>query len=87
MSSPRPPSDSHWKTIRKLTFSLLAVWFVVTFGVIFFARELSHWSLFGWPVSFFMAAQGLTIFYVAIVALYAFLVNRADAKNHETDSV
>ena len=84
---PLSTPEARWHSTRTLTCGLLVLWFSVTFGVIFFARELSHVSLFGWPISFFMAAQGLTLFYVAIVALYAWLLNRADAIDHETDPV
>ncbi len=82
MSSP----ERHWNTTRKITAALLFVWLTVTFGVIFYARELSQFTLWGWPLSFFMAAQGLTLLYVSIIAVYAFLLNRADARDDETDS-
>jgi putative solute:sodium symporter small subunit len=57
---------------------LLLVWFLMTFGVIFFARELSGLTLFGWPLSFYMAAQGATLIYVVIVAVYAWRMQRLD---------
>lgn len=44
---------------------------MATFSIIFFARELSTVSFFGWPFSFYMAAQGLTLLYVVIVFVYA----------------
>jgi putative solute:sodium symporter small subunit len=33
------------------------VWFVVTFVVAYFARDL-NFNFFGWPFSFWVAAQG-----------------------------
>ena len=36
---------------------LLAIWFVVTFVVAYFARDLTF-NFFGWPFSFWVAAQG-----------------------------
>jgi putative solute:sodium symporter small subunit len=68
----------HWERTRRLTGILLAIWFCVTFGVIFFARELSHLTLFGWPVSYYMAAQGATIVYVILVGFYAWRMRRLD---------
>lgn len=70
--------DVYWRRVRKLTCSLLALWFVATFGVIFFARELSDFTVFGWPFSFYMAAQGLTVFYVLIVIAYARCMKKLD---------
>lgn len=63
--------DIYWRRVRAFTFSLIGVWFTATFGIIFFARELSSFSFFGWPFSFYMAAQGLTLMYVVIVFAYA----------------
>lgn len=69
---------AYWRQSRRLILQLLLVWFLVTFGVIFFARELSHVRFFGWPFSFYMAAQGATLIYVAIVAVYAWRMRRLD---------
>lgn len=70
---------THWRGTQRLTLQLSAVWFVVTFGVIIFARELSGFTIFGWPFSFYMAAQGTTLIYVGIVAFYAWRMRRLDA--------
>jgi putative solute:sodium symporter small subunit len=75
---PRASRLTHWQRVRRLTAVLLLVWFGVTFGVIFFARELSAFTLLGWPVSFYMAAQGTILIYLAIVAIYAWRMHRLD---------
>jgi putative solute:sodium symporter small subunit len=67
-----------WRKTRCLTAWLLAAWFLLTFVVIFFARELATITVFGWPLSFYMAAQGLTLVYVGIIALYARCMNRLE---------
>lgn len=75
----------YWQRARRLTFILLTIWFIATFGMIFFARELSGFTLFGWPFSFYMAAQGLTLLYVVLVGLYASRMRRLDKQlNKET---
>ncbi|HEY0847826.1 MAG TPA: DUF4212 domain-containing protein [Noviherbaspirillum sp.] len=68
----------YWRRVRFFTLMLITVWFVVTFGIIFFARELSTFTFFGWPFSFYMAAQGLTLMYVVIVFIYAKHMRRLD---------
>lgn len=70
--------QAYWHRVRRLTFGLLALWFLATFGILFFARELSHFTLLGWPFPFYMAAQGLTLLYVAIVAFYAVRMRTLD---------
>jgi putative solute:sodium symporter small subunit len=62
---------SYWRKNLTLTTILLAIWFVVTFVMAFFARELASINFFGWPLSFYMAAQGSLIIYVVIIGIYA----------------
>ena len=67
----------YWQRNLRITGILLAVWFFVTFVITFFARDLTF-SFFGWPFSFWVAAQGALIVYVAIVAVYAWCMHRLD---------
>jgi putative solute:sodium symporter small subunit len=68
----------YWIRTRRLTWQLLLVWFLATFGMIFFARELSNFTFFGWPLSFYLMAQGAVVFYTALVAFYAFRMRKLD---------
>ena len=70
----------HWQRTRRLSFGLLAVWLAATFGSVFFARELATLSLFGWPLSFYLAAQGTALIYLAIVGAYAAGVHHFDRR-------
>ena len=69
---------SHWHRTRRLTAILLAAWFALTFGTIFFARELSGLRFFGWPLSFYLLAQGVILFYAALIAFYAWRMDQLD---------
>ena len=79
-----PPSPSiqarayYWQQVKRLTIHCLLAWFCPTFLLIFFARELSSINVFGWPLSFYMAAQGLILLYVAIVAYYVIAMREYD---------
>jgi putative solute:sodium symporter small subunit len=66
-----------WRRNRRLVTALLAVWVAVTFGVAFFARELAF-DFFGWPFSFWVAAQGALFVYVGIVVVYNRQMDRID---------
>jgi putative solute:sodium symporter small subunit len=68
----------YWSKNLRMTSILLAIWFVVTFGIGYFARDLSGFKLFGWPFSFWVAAQGALIVYVIIIWYYARYMNRLD---------
>ena len=67
----------YWRRNLRITGILLVVWFIVTFVVGFYARELSF-TFFGWPFSFWVASQGALIVYVIIIGYYAWYMNRLD---------
>lgn len=62
--------ERYWRKNLNLTAILLCLWFIVTFVVAYFARDLSF-KFFGWPFSFWMGAQGSLIVYVLIIWFYA----------------
>lgn len=70
----------YWRKNLIVTTLLLSVWFVVTFVVGYFAREL-NFSFFGWPFSFWMGAQGSLIVYVLIIWFYARYMNKLDIEH------
>jgi putative solute:sodium symporter small subunit len=94
--SPPPPSPSpplrerilaaralHWSRARRLTLVLLGLWLATGFGTVFFARDLAHLSVFGWPLSFYLAAQGASLSFLAIIGAYAWrmrILDRAYAR-------
>jgi len=73
-------TESHkqyWQKNLRITAFLLAVWFVVTFVVGYFARDLNL-IIFGWPFSFWVGGQGALVIYVLIIAYYAHYMNNLD---------
>jgi len=81
-------TESHrhyWRKNLRITGILLAIWFVVTFVVGFFARELSF-NFFGWPFSFWMGAQGALVVYVVIIGYYAYYMNKLDIEHGVQES-
>jgi putative solute:sodium symporter small subunit len=68
----------YWQRTLRITAILLAVWFVVTFVVSYYARELSAITIFGFPLGFYMGAQGALIIYVLIIWFYARYMNALD---------
>lgn len=68
----------HWRRTRRITAILLAIWLATGAGTVFFARDLARLSLFGWPLSFYMAAQGASLAYLAIIGGYAWYMRRLD---------
>lgn len=75
-------ADLYWRKTRRLTFILLAIWAVVTFSCIWFARSLNEYSLFGFPLGFYMGAQGLPVFYLILILIYNLSMRRLDVRYH-----
>lgn len=70
----------YWRRNLRVSAALMVLWFIVTFVVSFFARELSF-TFFGWPFSFWMAAQGSLLVYGAIIWFYAHYMSRLDVEH------
>lgn len=63
--------------VQVFRFTLLAIWAAVSFGVCFFARDL-QFVVAGWPLHYWIAAQGAVLVFIGVVALYAMVMNRLD---------
>ena len=72
--------SEYWRKNLQITAVLMVVWFVVTFGVSYFAREL-NFKFFGWPFSFWMASQGAPVVYVIVIWLYARRMDKLDQEH------
>ncbi|MDO9071944.1 MAG: DUF4212 domain-containing protein [Rubrivivax sp.] len=72
--------QSYWRKNLRITSILLAIWFVVTYVMAFFARDLAF-KFAGWPFSFWMAAQGSLVVYVLIIGYYAHYMNKLDIEH------
>lgn len=67
----------YWQINLRMTGILLAIWFVATFVMGWFARELNEITIIG-PLGFYMSAQGSLIIYVAIIWFYQRYMNNLD---------
>ena len=67
----------HWRRVRWLTAALLLAWWAASFVVVFNARAW-RFAFFGWPFSFWWAAQGALLVFLALVAIYAWAMTRLD---------
>ena len=61
----------YWSKNLTLTGILLAIWLFATFVLMYFAREIEGINFFGWPLPFYMAAQGSLVFFVVMLFLFA----------------
>lgn len=69
--------QAYWQATLRKTALLLAIWFIATFVIAYFARDLSF-NFFGWPFAFYMGAQGSLVVYLLIIWYYARSMNQMD---------
>jgi putative solute:sodium symporter small subunit len=71
--------DEYWRYNVTLTIVLLAIWFVVTFIISgLMAGWLNNYTILGFPLGYYMAAQGSLAIFVIEIAVYAKLMNAKD---------
>ncbi len=71
--------QSYWSYNIKLTTVLLVIWFVFTYllgGV--WAGQLNEIQFLGFPLGYYIAAQGSLAVFVIEIAVYAKLMNAKD---------
>ena len=71
--------ETYWRYNVKLTTVLLVIWFVVTFIISgLLAGWLNNYTILGFPLGYYMAAQGSLAIFVIEIAIYARLMNKKD---------
>ena len=73
-------SEAYWRKTRKLTIGMLILWAVLTFVMNWFAREVNDIVIFGFPLGFYMNAQGLLVVYLAMIWFYNHKMKKLDAR-------
>lgn len=69
----------YWRYNLRLVTILLVIWFVVTYLISgLFAGALNRYTFLGFPLGYYMAAQGSLMIFVIEIAVYARLMNRKD---------
>jgi putative solute:sodium symporter small subunit len=71
-------AQEHWNRTRGLMITCLVIWFIFGFGIHFFVRSLNEIVILGFPLGFYMAAQGSLIVFVVLIFWFAAKQNRID---------
>ena len=69
-----------WHQTRQLTAGLLLVWLLVSLGGAWFARGLNSVTMLGFPLGFWVAAQGALLAFLIIVVVYTVCMDRLEAR-------
>ena len=80
LTGPFPP-DLHDARHLQLKAGLLLLWALVSFVAMYFARDLETIVVGGWPLGFWIAAQGAVLVFMAIVVVYCWAMNRFERQD------
>lgn len=69
-----------WSRTKRLTAWLLAIWLLINLAVPWFARDLDKLHGFGFPLGYWLAAQGALLMYLVIIVVYVRFMDRLDAR-------
>jgi putative solute:sodium symporter small subunit len=69
---------AYWKKTSGLMWTMLAIWVVAGFLIHLFAPSLNKIHVFGFPLGFYMAAQGSLIVFVVQLFWFARRQNQID---------
>jgi len=69
---------AHWDRTRNLMVVHIVIWFIFSFVVHWFAPQLNKVSFLGFPLGFYMAAQGSLIVFVVQLFVFAWQQDRID---------
>jgi putative solute:sodium symporter small subunit len=70
--------DAYWKKTSRLMWIILTLWAIFSFVAPAFAEQLNRIVIFGFPLGFYMAAQGSLIAYVVLCFWNASAQNKID---------
>ncbi|MCC7427490.1 MAG: DUF4212 domain-containing protein [Alphaproteobacteria bacterium] len=73
-------AQAYWGETSRLMWTMLAIWFIASFAIHFFAPALNGIRILGFPLGFYMAAQGSLIVFVAALFWFASRQNAIDEK-------
>ena len=80
MADSKANEEAHWDKTTKLMLTHLGIWFFFGYVVHMFVVPLNKIiiPILGFPLGFYMSAQGSLIVYVALIWYYQHYMNKLD---------
>ena len=75
---PREVAEAHWGKTRNLMIVTLVIWAIFSFFIHMFVTPLNNVVILGFPLGFYMAAQGSLIVFVVLIFWFAYRQNAID---------
>jgi putative solute:sodium symporter small subunit len=72
--------EGYWQETSRLTWTIVALWFVSWVGPLVLHAPLNRIVIFGFPLSFWFAGQGSLVIFIVLIVWYAVAMNKIDRK-------
>ena len=63
--------ERHWEKTKGLMLLTLAIWFVFSIVIFMFGESLNNSSFLGYPLAYYMCAQGSIVIFVVLIFWFA----------------
>ena len=63
--------ERHWEKTKGLMMLTLSIWFVFSIVIFMFGESLNNGSFLGYPLAYYMCAQGSIVVFVVLIFWFA----------------
>ena len=63
--------ERHWEKTKGLMMLTLAIWFIFSIVIFMFGESLDNGSFLGYPLAYYMCAQGSIVIFVVLIFWFA----------------
>ena len=63
--------ERHWEKTKGLMMLTLAIWFIFSIVIFMFGEGLNTASFLGYPLAYYMCAQGSIVIFVVLIFWFA----------------
>lgn len=67
----QPDADRYWSRTSALMWTMMVLWLFFSFIIHMFVNQLNAITILGFPLGFYMAAQGSLIAFVVMLFVFA----------------
>lgn len=62
-----PKQEAHWAATRSLMIITMSLWFFFSTVVFMFGEQINHIKFLGYPLAYYMTAQGSLLAFVIMI--------------------
>ncbi|MDW8095711.1 MAG: DUF4212 domain-containing protein [Aquificaceae bacterium] len=72
--------ESYWRENRNLMLLVLLIWAIVSYGAALISGALNKLVILGFPLGYYMGAQGALIVFLLLIIFYSKGMDNVDKK-------